>query len=114
MSTTEPHSDTATRRGRPVLGGISGFFLGLFVWVDLVLLDVVAFESVTFWIFPLLGVLVGVGLAMWAPFGGRGAAPTAAPVADEPDASVGEAIAAPDAADVGGADVGGADDGGGD
>lgn len=70
-------SQSAT--GRPVLGAIAGFFLGLFLWIDLVLFGVIAFESVTVWIFPILGAIAGIALARWAPL--RRSAPVPQPSA---------------------------------
>jgi len=57
--------------GRPVLGGIAGFFLGLFVWLDLILFGVLPLESGIGYLLPVLGIAAGIGIAMWAPFGGR-------------------------------------------
>lgn len=54
--------------GRPVLGAIAGFFLGLFLWIDFVLFGVIAFESVTFWIVPPVVAVFGFALARWTPF----------------------------------------------
>lgn len=62
------------RRGRPILGAIAGFLLGAFVWLDLVLFGVIPFDSVSVWLFPILGLVVGIALAVWAPFGRRRAA----------------------------------------
>lgn len=62
------------QRGRPILGAIAGFLLGAFVWIDLVLFGVIAFESVSVWFFPIVGLIAGIALAMWAPFGRRRAA----------------------------------------
>lgn len=56
-------------RGRPVLGAVSGLLLGLFVAVDLQQFGVVALDNLTFFGLPLLGLLLGLGLALWAPFG---------------------------------------------
>lgn len=68
-ATTPAASATARRRGRPILGAIAGFFLGVFLWLDLVLFGVIGFESVAFWVFPPAGLALGIALAMWAPFG---------------------------------------------
>lgn len=57
--------------GRPIIGAIAGFFLGLFVWVDLILFGVLPFESGVGYVLPVLGIAVGLGMARWAPFGGR-------------------------------------------
>ena len=65
--------ETERPRGRPILGGIAGFFLGLFVWIDLVLFGILPLESGLGYLVPVLGVAAGIGMAMWAPFGGRAA-----------------------------------------
>ena len=103
------------------LGAISGLLLGLFVWLDLVLLDIVAFESAAFWVSPVVGLVLGIALALWAPFG-RG--PTPAPATDPvgttgaatggddlppPTATTDDTASAPGSAEVAG---GGGGDGG--
>lgn len=64
------------RKGHPVLGGFAGFFLFLFVAVDLVLFGVLALNSPLITILPILGAVVGVLLGHFAPLG-----PKQAPVA---------------------------------
>jgi hypothetical protein len=62
------------RHGRPILGAISGFFLGLFVALDLVLFGAVRLDSVIITILPLAG-LVFVPIVAWlAPIGSRSGA----------------------------------------
>lgn len=56
-------------RGRPVVGAINGFFLGLFVALDLLFFGVVRLDSVVLTILPIAGIVVGIALAIWAPFG---------------------------------------------
>lgn len=56
-------------RGRPVLAAISGFFTGLFVALDLVFFGVIRLDNIALTILPILGVIGGVALAMWAPLG---------------------------------------------
>lgn len=58
-------------RGRPILGAISGFFLGLFVGLDLFLFGLVDSESVLITVLPLVGLVLGIALAVWAPIRGR-------------------------------------------
>lgn len=70
------------QRGRPVLGAFSGFFLGLFVGLDLLLLGVVPLDSVVLTAAPVVGLVLGIVLARWAPIGrSRSAAPAAEPAA---------------------------------
>jgi hypothetical protein len=68
--------------GRPILGGFAGFFLGLFVWVDLILFGVWPLESSLGCVLLILGIALGIGVAKWAPFGGRRAGSSDA-VSDE-------------------------------
>jgi hypothetical protein len=66
-------------KGRPFLGIISGFMFGLFGGLTLILFGVIPLHSDLLWVLPLLGLLLGLILAAWAPFG-KG------PQADEPTA----------------------------
>lgn len=52
------------RRGRPVLGAFSGFFLGLLLGVDLLLFGVVALDSALLLVLPVLGLVVGIVLPL--------------------------------------------------
>lgn len=70
-------------RGRPVLGAISGLLFGFFVAVDLQQFAVRPLDNVSFFGLPLVGLLLGIGLATWAPFG-RKAATAAVPQASRP------------------------------
>ncbi len=54
-------------RGRPGLGGFSGFFLGLFLALDLFLLKVIASDSGLFVALPLLLMVVGIALGLAGP-----------------------------------------------
>ena len=47
------------RRGRPVLGSICGFLLGLFVGLDLLLFGVVPLNSFVLTILPFVGLVAG-------------------------------------------------------
>jgi hypothetical protein len=62
-------------KGHPVLGSITGFFFGLFLAVSLFLYGVIPLSSALMWILPLVGILLGLIMAAWAPFG-KGAEPT--------------------------------------
>lgn len=71
-------------KGRPILGVMSGFFFGLFGGMALFLFGVIPLNSALLWILPLLGILLGLVLAAWAPFGkGPQAAGSTAPPADD-------------------------------
>ena len=59
------------RRGHPVLGAIAGILLGLFVAVDLMLWKVTYLNSAALIAPPVAGLVVGVALGMWGPFGRR-------------------------------------------
>lgn len=56
-------------RGRPVLGGISGFFFGFFASLALMMFGIWPLDALSVFGLPLLFLLVGVGLAVWAPLG---------------------------------------------
>ena len=56
------------RRGRPILGVIAGIFLGLFVGIDLLVLGVVPLDSAVLTITPLVGLALGLALALAARF----------------------------------------------
>jgi len=71
-------------KGRPILGVISGFLFGLMFGITLFFFGVVPLHSDALWILPLVGIVFGLVMAAWAPFGdgSSSAAPdTAAPSA---------------------------------
>jgi hypothetical protein len=72
-------------RGHPVLGGFAGFFF-LFIAIDLLAFGVIPFNSPLITILPLLGIVVGIAWAFWAPLGGRGSAAAAPPAMAPPPA----------------------------
>ena len=55
-------------RGRPIIGGIAGFFFGLFLAVDLILFTVIKLKDITVVILPILGIVAGVLLGLFPPF----------------------------------------------
>ena len=55
--------------GRPVLGAISGFLFGLSAAVALFLYGVVPSSSIWLVVLPFLGMVLGLVMAWWAPFG---------------------------------------------
>jgi hypothetical protein len=83
-------------RGHPWLGAVSGLFLGAGVAMLLQQFAVRPIDNLSFFGLPLLGVVLGLGMAAWAPLGRRGAepavpigpvaptTPSAAPRAPEP------------------------------
>lgn len=56
-------------KGRPILGITAGFMFGLFGGLTLILYGVVPLHSDLLWILPLVGIVLGLALAAWAPFG---------------------------------------------
>ena len=88
-------------KGHPILGIISGFLFGLFLGITLFLFGVIPLNSSWLWILPLLGILLGLIMAAWAPFGKSAEpAPTAT---NSPPASDTPAPPPPPAADAGSA-----------
>lgn len=72
-------------KGHAILGVISGFLFGLFLGVTLFLFGVIPLNSQWLWILPLLGILLGLVMAAWAPFGKSASPqPAAVPPADPP------------------------------
>jgi hypothetical protein len=63
-------------KGRPVRGALSGFFAGLFIAVDLMFTGTIQTDSILVTVLPIAGLVVGLLLGMWAPFG---RAPAATP-----------------------------------
>ncbi len=57
--------------GRPVLGFISGLFFGLFLALLLQQLGILPLSTLSVVGFPIIGIVLGLGLAAWAPFGSR-------------------------------------------
>jgi hypothetical protein len=84
-------------KGRPFLGVISGFFFGLFGAVTLFLFGVIPLDSHLVWILPIVGIVIGLFMAPWAPFGNESTAeapptstappPSASPSTDTPSSS---------------------------
>ncbi len=58
-------------RGRPILGAVSGLFLGLFVAFDLLMFGVIASDSPLFVLLPVALLAVGIVLGAAAPLGRR-------------------------------------------
>lgn len=58
-------------KGRPILGFISGLFFGLFLALTLQQFGIMPLTTVSVIGFPILGIIIGLGLAAWAPFSRR-------------------------------------------
>jgi hypothetical protein len=56
-------------KGRPILGVISGFLFGLFAGLSLFMWGVIALHSPLLWVLPIAGIVLGLVMAAWAPFG---------------------------------------------
>ena len=65
-------------KGRWCLGLVSGFLFGLMLGVTLFLFGVMPLHSEWLWILPLLGIVLGLVMAAWAPFGSGESTETAA------------------------------------
>lgn len=57
--------------GRPVLGAISGIFLGVFAALLLQQFGIRPLDNLSVIGLPILGLVIGIVFAMWAPFGRR-------------------------------------------
>jgi hypothetical protein len=68
-------------RGRPVLGGIMGFLFVFFIALDLLVLGIIPLNSALVTILPIVGIVVGLVWAKFAPVPRRGAASEAPPAA---------------------------------
>jgi hypothetical protein len=69
-------------RGRPVMGAIFGFLLFLFVALDLLFFGVIPLNSALLVVLPIVGIVVGLVWAYFAPLSGRSApSPQASPQA---------------------------------
>ena len=71
-------------RGRPVLGAIAGFFLFLFIGLDLLLFGVIPANSAALTILPVVGIVVGLVWGYLAPLGPRRPPPRPAVVPEVP------------------------------
>jgi len=66
-------------KGRPVIGAIGGLLLGLFVAVDLQQFGVRPMDSFSLFGLPVIGLVIGLAFAAWAPFGRKKAPQAPAP-----------------------------------
>ncbi len=53
--------------GRPAVGAIAGFFLGLFIAIDLLLLNTIRLDSPLVIILPVVGLILGAILGWLGP-----------------------------------------------
>jgi hypothetical protein len=68
-------------RGRPVLGAIAGFFLFFFLALDLLFFGVIPLKSPVITVMPILGIIVGLVVAKYAPWGSRSSTTAPPPAA---------------------------------
>jgi hypothetical protein len=61
------------------MGAIAGFFFFLFLALDLLFLGVIPLKSAVITILPILGIIVGLVWAKFAPLGGRSAGAASPP-----------------------------------
>ncbi len=96
-------------KGRPILGVISGFLFGLLLGVTLFLFGALPLNSPWLLILPVLGIVLGLVMAAWAPFGsGQAAEPTQAPPAQPSGTTLEQDVVPP--LDEGGPSSGGPSD----
>jgi predicted lipid-binding transport protein (Tim44 family) len=86
-------------KGRPFLGAFSGFLFGLFGGIALFLFGVIPLDSHLLWILPFAGILLGLVMAAWAPFGSGSENQAVPPAAPAPPAAS-PAVAPTDADDT--------------
>lgn len=59
------------RRGRPVLGAFGGLLMGVGAAVLLQQFGISSLDAITLYGLPVAGLVIGVALALWAPFGAK-------------------------------------------
>lgn len=79
-------------KGKPFLGMISGFFFGVFGGLTLFLFGVIPLDSHLLWILPIVGIVLGLFMATWAPFGEGVATQTSASAAESSPPSVDDTV----------------------
>jgi hypothetical protein len=58
-------------KGRPILGVISGLLFGLFLALTLQQFGIMPLTTLSLIGFPIIGIVIGLGLAAAAPFGNK-------------------------------------------
>ncbi len=56
-------------RGRPILGVVSGFLFGVFLALVLQQFSIRPLDNLSVIGLPILGIVLGLAMAAWAPFG---------------------------------------------
>ncbi|HEX9773985.1 MAG TPA: hypothetical protein VGB83_00175 [Actinomycetota bacterium] len=76
-------------RGHPVRGAIAGLFFGLFLGLELMMFKVLTLGRTSTVFLPLLFMVLGIVIGLWAPLGRRrtAAAPLPPPPAPPPPAA---------------------------
>ena len=59
------------RRGRPILGAVTGFLTGLFLGLSLLTFGVIPLDSILLTLLPIIGLVVVFAVAMWPPIRGK-------------------------------------------
>lgn len=67
-------------RGRPVMGAVFGFLSFFFLALDLLFFGVIALNSPLITILPVVGLVLGLVWAKFAPLGGKSSGSTAPPL----------------------------------
>lgn len=103
-------------KGYALRGLFGGFLAGLFLAITLWIYAVIPFASDLMWILPLVGLVIGLALAAWAPFGTSGTPEAAeasigyAPAGDADPAQTSGTTLEQEAVDAAPADDGGVDE----
>lgn len=67
---------TVRGTGHPLMGLVTGFLFGLLGAASLFVFGGIALDSMMFLVLPLLGIVLGVAMGVWAPFGADVETPT--------------------------------------
>lgn len=68
------------RRGRPILGAVTGLLFGLFASLTLIMEGLLPLNNTMLAIYPVAGLILGLILGLWGPFGRKRLAPPVEPL----------------------------------
>ena len=68
------------RRGRPILGLLTGLLFGLFASLTLIMEGLLPLNNTMLAIYPVAGLILGLILGLWGPFGRKRLAPPVEPL----------------------------------